>query len=180
MPEDIIFIKDLPTERWEEFKKLRIEAIRESPVAFSQDVSDIVNTPDKEWIEILEKALDGELLLYFVESNGELIALAGARFYTKEKIKHNAFLDSLHVSPAFREMGIGGELLKKRIEFIVERGGIKNIICEIFSSQVASIELHKKFGFTQGGTIKDFLYFEGKYSDTIFFRKSLQDGNLKK
>ncbi len=174
MTSKITYVHNLPVARWEEFKNLKIEAITREPNAFTHELSEAIAQPDSDWQGQLEKALIGEKILVFAEEDGKLIGLGGVYLYKKEKFKHNASLDSLYVSPKYRERGIGRALVEKRIELISQRSEILQVITEIFSSQVASIELHKKLGFETVGVLKNFAYFDGGYFDSIHMMKKIR------
>jgi RimJ/RimL family protein N-acetyltransferase len=62
-------------------------------------------------------------------------------------------------------------LVNRRIELILLKPYIRNIFCEIFGYNVSSIELHKKLGFEEVGSVKDFILLDGKYFDSLTFQK---------
>jgi len=169
---ELTYIENLSIERWKEYKDLKIEAIKNEPAAFSHELQDALNMTEEEWKSPLINK-DGNGILVFAESEGKLIGMAGGRFFSKEKFKHNASLENLYVSPEYRGKGVGKELVELRMRIIKERPSVKNVICEVFTSQQASLELHKKLGFEVGGVIKDFLFIDGKYFDSVLLEKKI-------
>lgn len=170
----IIYIENLPVERWEEYKNLKIEAITNDPSAFTHILSDAFSSPDSDWKAPLEKLSNGEGIMVFAEYEGKLIGMGSTHLYTKERFKHNAYLESLYVSAEYRGKGIAKEIVRRQLNLISKRPEIALVFCEIFSSQIASLELHKKLGFEVVGTIKDFMKHEGKYYDSIFVQKRIR------
>ncbi len=174
MGEEIKIIKNLPLERWEEFKNLKIEAIKDSPSAFSHELSEAESQPDESWRSVLNKNIERKSIVIFLESEEKLIGLIGGRVYSKEMFKHNASIDTLYINKKYRGRGLAELLEKTIIEMISQNPQVINIICEVSSSQVASLALQKKLGFQVSGVLKDFGYFEGKYLDSVHFIKRIK------
>lgn len=172
---EINYIEKLPIERWEEFKNLKIEAIKSDPSAFSHILSDAENATEDDWKKPLEKVLNNDGIMAFAECEGKLIGMGSTHLFSKERFKHNASLESLYISSEYRRKGIAEEIEKRQINLISQRPEIKLIFGEIFSSQQASLALHKKLGFEVVGTIKDFMFWEGKYYDSYFIQKRIRD-----
>lgn len=171
---DIKIIEKLPVERWQEYKDLRTRALTGDPLAFSTEFFEVENEPDDYWQKRLEKNLNGESIIIFAEIDGKLVGTGSVYLFTKERFKHNADLQALYVDPAYRGKGIGQMLIEKRIEMVTKIPEIKNILCEIYSTQQASIEVHKKLGFEITGVIKDFVLIDGKYYDDIQMVKRIR------
>jgi L-amino acid N-acyltransferase YncA len=168
--ENIKIITDLPVERWEEYKKLKIEAIKDSPQAFSHELSEAENETDEYW----KNGLGANNIKVFAESDGKLIGMVGGRFYSKEMFKHNAVINSFYVNKNHRGKGLGELLEKTAIEKIEQNPIIINVLCEVSSTQTASLAIQKKLGFEICGTIKDYGFFEGKYIDDIQLLKRIR------
>ncbi|MBI2011554.1 hypothetical protein HYS91_02180 [Candidatus Daviesbacteria bacterium] len=52
---DKIEIIKLNPNRWEEYKELRLQALKENPEAFGSTYEEAADKPDKEWKSRLEK-----------------------------------------------------------------------------------------------------------------------------
>ncbi len=174
MKHEITYTTQLSIERWKEYRDLKLEAITTEKIAFSFEERDLRAIPDDDWKKDLKNSIQGVDVLMFAEHEGKLVGMGGLFDYKGDKYKHNVSLGMLYVIPLYRRRGIGIELVKRRIDFIIARGGIKNILCEIFSSQTASLEIHKKLGFQVFGRMKDYVYAEGEYYDSEFMQKQLE------
>jgi L-amino acid N-acyltransferase YncA len=172
---EVKYIDALPVERWEEYKNLKIDALRNEEQAFSFELEDALKYDDKYWKDDLQKALEGKKILVFAEYEGVLIGLAGAYLFEKKEFNHNVNLNALYVKAEYRGKGIGKGLVNKRIEISKDRHPeVTQIFTEIFASQVASIKLHLALGFEEVGRIKKFVHNEGEYFDSIFFQKEIE------
>jgi L-amino acid N-acyltransferase YncA len=173
MEQEIKIIADLPVDRWQELKELRIEAVKSDSVAFSTELDEALAKPDSDWKETLEGSLNGDQFVVFAELNGKLVGMIRAYLYKKERFKHNASLQAFYVSTDVRGTGIGAKLMDKAIELIKSKGYIKYIITEVFSSQIASIKVHEKLGFEIVGRYKNFVKIDDEYFDSVYFQKQV-------
>jgi len=168
-------IEKLNPKRWQEYKQLKLESLTEEPLAFSPGLKEYETYDDKRWQVELKKLSEYPHTLIFVEADGELIGLGGIYYYQQESFKHNIFLQSLYVKPNWRGKRIGTKIIQFEIDIATRNPIIKNILCEIFSSQGESIKLHQKFGFELVGTIKNFICQNGKCYDKCNFQKILHN-----
>jgi L-amino acid N-acyltransferase YncA len=91
----------------------------------------------------LEKLSKHPHAVVFVEEGEELVGMGGIYFYNRKEVKHNVFLSGLYVKPNSRGRGIGRELIQARIDIASKNPSVKNILCEIFAPQSASVALHE-------------------------------------
>ena len=168
-----IKIITIGSERWQEYKELQIEAVRQELVAFLPTYEEKIAMPDSDYKDELDRAEKGEIILLFAEMNGKLVGMGGASFHTLSKMKHNSYLWNLFVPKDFRRKGIGMLLSERRIEEIKKRKEIKNIFCEIVVTQIASVELHKKLGFEIVGELESLFFVEGNYINQFSLQKKI-------
>jgi len=166
---NIKIIENLDLERWEEFRDIKLESIREDNSAFYTQLDFYKNYTQDHW----QKELFNHKLV-FAENEGKLIGISGITFYKNEKIKHNALLDTLFINKNFRGIGVGKKLTEERINICLKKEDIINVFCEIFSSQKESIELHKKLGFEVVGKMPNFLKHEGEFLDNYNLQKKIR------
>lgn len=78
----------------------------------------------------------------------------------------------LMVDKDFRGQGLGKELLKI-ILAQAKKMGLKIVELNLFSDNIAAINLYKKMGFNEYGKLPDGFFRQGKYSDKIYMYKKL-------
>ena len=164
-------LRNLDTSRWQKYKDLKLESLVEEPLAFLPSLEAYQSWTDEQWKKDLEKSQTQPYKLIFAEVQEIIIAMAEMYYYPDTSLKHNVFLMSLYVQKKWRGKGIGRELTEERIKIAKENPAIKNVICEIFSSQTTSLELHKKMGFEIVGSIKNFISRDGQYYDKVILEK---------
>ena len=170
--EKITIINNLPVKRWKEYRDLQIEAHKESPLAFSETLSELRKTSLKDWQKDLKDSLKNKTVIFFALDGEKLIGMVDFHIHRLSKLKHNAFLGGLYVRKEYRGKGIGKSLTQKIID-VARAKKAKNIFSEIIETQTASIELHKKLGFKIVGKLENFLKDGNKYHSEFFLQKKL-------
>jgi L-amino acid N-acyltransferase YncA len=164
-------LRNLESNRWQEYRDLKLESLIKEPLAFLPGLEVYQSWTDERWKKDLEKKQTPPYKLVFAEVAERIIGMAEMYYYSDTSLEHNVFLMSLYVQNTWRGKGIGHELIEERIKIAEENPKIKNVLCEIFSSQVASIELHKKMGFEAVGSVKNFVFKDGQYYDKVILEK---------
>lgn len=93
--------------------------------------------------------------LIVAEADGCVVGYASLSPYrAKEAYKKTVEL-SVYISPEYRRRGIARRLICDILEEARQREDIHTVISVITSGNDASIHLHKEFGFTHCGTLKE-------------------------
>ncbi|KIL37876.1 phosphinothricin acetyltransferase [Gordoniibacillus kamchatkensis] len=79
---------------------------------------------------------------------------------------------SVYVHRGFRGRG-AGKLLLQEIIRLAERQGVATLVAGIDAANEASIELHRKLGFTHSGTIRRAGFKFGRWLDLAFYQLDL-------
>ena len=142
-----IEILRLTPKRWKEYKKLRLEALQQDPIAFGSSFEEEKNIPEKEWKKRLKTTL-------FAFSGNKIVGLITYNFRQKKKLKHIADIYSVYVMKEFRKKGVGRELMESAFFHILKNTKIQKISLGVTPEQKAAVELYKRFGFKVVGKFK--------------------------
>ena len=83
--------------------------------------------------------------------------------------------DTIYVDPAAQGVGVGKALLGALLE--AARGiGVRLVVASITSTNTASLELHRQFGFSDAGTLHNAGFKFGEWLDTMHLELDLQAG----
>jgi len=74
------------------------------------------------------------------------------------------------IKTEMQNQGFAGDALDLLIEYAQKKLALKQLYCNIESSNKNSIRLFEKFGFVESGLKKDWNYFEGKWVDELFLQ----------
>jgi ribosomal protein S18 acetylase RimI-like enzyme len=118
------------------YRELRLQALRESPIAFGA----------------------------FDESD-RLIGMLGFYRENRPKRAHIGNLWSMYVLPQFRRRGVGAVLLDRALSHARQLGGLRQVILAVTANNSAASSLYKSRGFERFGLEHDALFVDGSYFD---------------
>jgi ribosomal protein S18 acetylase RimI-like enzyme len=162
----MIEIKKLPSNRWKDYKKLRLEAPKNDSLAFGSSYEEEVTLPEEVWQNRI-----GHML--FAVINDRLIGMVSYVFENQFKAKHIAGIYSVYVDKDFRNQGIGSKLLDSAISVIKENKDILKIKLSVNPEQQFAVKLYNKHGFKGAGLFKNETCIDGKYYDELPMEKFL-------
>ncbi|GBF26966.1 phosphinothricin N-acetyltransferase [bacterium MnTg02] len=121
--------------------------------------------------------VDGGFPYFVAEMGGEVKGFCYAGPYRPRPAYRKTVEDSVYVAVDARGKGMGEALLSRLIEE-TERSGFRQMLAVIGdSANAASINLHRKLGFTFVGTVHAVGYKHGEWLDVVTMQKSLGAGD---
>lgn len=168
-----IKIIKLPLERWEEYRDLRLEALKNAPTAFEASPEEYTDKKDDYWYKKLKNYQRQEEIILFAEDNGQLIGIVGVDFNSQIKRKHAVTIVGTYVKPKYQGQGIASMLVEAILKEIGHKPGVVKIDLDVNTENPAGIKLYEKFGFKIVGTYQKELYVNGKYYDYFEMEKLL-------
>ncbi len=103
----------------------------------------------------------------------QVVGYAYYSFFRERSAYRFTIEDSIYIAPDFNGKGIGSMLLSELID-IAKLSGHRQMIAVIGdSSNIGSINLHKKLGFNYTGTIKNVGYKFNRYVDVVIMQHNL-------
>lgn len=145
------------------FRELRLEALLDSPTAFSMDYQRSSNYPVKYWEDTL--AMDNsESAIFFAEYKDHLIGMTGIARGRSPKTRHAADIWGVYVSSDWRGNHIAEELIRccrdwaKTREIVILR-------LAVVATNKPAIRCYERCGFVTYGTEPLSLFYDGQYYD---------------
>lgn len=163
----MIKVKKLSAKRWKDYRKLRLEALKNDPIAFGSSYEEQKLTKEKEWKKGIKNVL-------FALSDDKPIGMIVYTFESKIKYKHIANIYGFYVTEEFRGMSIGKKLLESSLSLIKKNKNIIKISLNVNPKQKAAFNLYKKFGFRKVALIKKDMCVNGKFYDELMMEKILK------
>ncbi len=164
----MIKIQPLPESRWEECRDLRLEGLKEEPLAFGSSYEEEEILTEQEWRKRNNNAI-------CALDNNFPVGMVVVICESKLKAKHIANIFGLYVKKSHRGNGVGNRLMEGAIQKLKEAEWIKKIRLTVNTEQTAAIGLYKKFGFKEVGVLKNELFYDGKYYDELIMELLLED-----
>ncbi|MES2761900.1 MAG: GNAT family N-acetyltransferase [Bacteroidota bacterium] len=160
------------------YKALRLNALQESPFAFSDSYEDQANKTDLDFVHEIVRIgspLESFALGAFSETN-DLVGFVKFKRDQRTKARHRASLHSLYVTPALRGTGIAHKLMIELLKNIEPLQGIEQLQLSNIVSHNSLVDFYQKYGFQiLGGLLEKDLIIEGKYVDAVYMVKHLKN-----
>ena len=153
------------------FRELRLEALQDSPIAFSADYQKNLDHTAKYWEDRLTMQED-EATIFLAEHEGKLIGMTGTARGSSPKTRHGAWIWGVYVTPEWRGLRIAEELIKscftwaKAREIVVVKLGVA-------LTNTSAIRCYERCGFVTYGTEPRAISYQGKFYDEFLMSCSL-------
>lgn len=164
---DIKIIK-LPSESWEDYKNLKLEALNKEPTAFSSSYEESAQYSDDYWQKKLVNII-------FAEIDGELVGMLGIVKNSHQKRKHAVSIVSVYVKEKFRGQGIAKKLMEAALEEIKKDSNVIKVDLDVNTEAKVAVKLYQSFGFQIAGTWQKELKIDGQYYDLYEMEKFLDE-----
>jgi RimJ/RimL family protein N-acetyltransferase len=153
------------------FRELRLEALQNSPIAFSADYQKNFNQPAKYWEDLLSPHPD-ESTMFIGEYGGSLIAMTGVMRGNAPKTRHSAWVWGVYVTPQWRGLHIAEEIINSCIDWAKARNVVL-IKLGVAAVNQPAIHCYERCGFKIYGTEPRAVLVDGEYYDEYLMFKSL-------
>jgi ribosomal protein S18 acetylase RimI-like enzyme len=127
------------------YRAVRLEALRESPEAFSSRYEDAVVRSDQSWADQVHASATGSNRATFVTLEGQPVGLAA--LYRDEKDTDVGELMQMWVAPEFRGGSVATELLLEVFRW-AKSNGFAFVKAEVMRSNARALRFYEKFGFS--------------------------------
>ncbi|WP_251047406.1 GNAT family N-acetyltransferase [Planococcus sp. ISL-110] len=141
---------------------MRIEALRDSPDAFSTRLEDAIKRPVNKTAEIL--ALKNAVT-FGAFNAGKLLGNVKLVRNTAPKLEHRASVVAVYVTPIARGKGLARRLVVELLQYAAKWQGLERLDLMVASENLPAIALYGHFGFEKYGTEIKSMKTPGKYID---------------
>lgn len=171
-PHGTILIREANRTDAAQYRELRLEALLESPTAFTADYQTNLHHPMSFWESRL--IADQYGLIFFAEYENTLIGMTGIHKGESNKTKHGAHIWGVYMRPAWRGLHIAEALIQTCADWAREREVII-LKLGVMANNESAIRCYKRYGFLVYGTEPRAVYYEGQYYDEFLMHYSLDN-----
>ena len=161
----MIQIRKLGSADAEAFQSLRLQALREDPIAFAASYEDERHTPLTTVAERLAPSDDRAIVGAF--DRGALVGLAAWHREEMRKMHHKGFVWGVFVKDTHRGQGLGRRLLEAVIMLARRAPGILVLNLTAYADNHAAIALYESLGFVIYGREPAALCVDGMLHDDV-------------
>ena len=165
MSESPFNLRAIQAEDIENYKDLRLEALKLYPKAFSSDYADQATRPMDFWTQRVSSACNNpDQIIYLAETPEGLVGTAGLVRGESPKERHNALLVGIYVKAAYQGQGLAEKLITACLDW-GKVHGIQSVKLGVGAYNTAAIRLYQRLGFVQYGNEPKALWVDGEYLD---------------
>lgn len=150
------------------FQALRLNALRDSPSAFSASYEDECGTP----LAAIESKL-AQRNIFGAFDGDELVGMFGIARESSPKLRHKACIAAMVVAPAHRGKGIARQLIEHALAFAAAMDGVLQLGLDVSAGNVPAIGLYQSIGFREYGREPRSMLVEDVFYDTILMVREL-------
>lgn len=166
-----IEVKNIPPNRWEEFKNLRIRALTEENKSFARTPLEESKRTEQEWVDRCNSRLEKNYREWLVaEADSRFIGCVMVALGEPQRVSHVGHVAGMFVDSQYRGKGIASTLLNEGLARMKADGAIKARL-EVTSTQTPAVNLYKKLGFDTVGTFKKEIRAEDGFLDELVMEK---------
>ena len=162
----MIEIRRLGEERWQDYRDLRLEALKKEPAAFGSSYEEAKIASEDEWRDRIKNAL-------FAIDQDKPVGMIVCVRETAIKNKHVANIYGVYVDEEYRGRGVGKKLMDAVLTQIQKQHNVIKIKVTVNPVQKAAVNLYQDYGFNIIGQLKKELFVEGKFYDELIMEKLL-------
>jgi RimJ/RimL family protein N-acetyltransferase len=162
----MITIEKFIEDRWQDYRDLRLESLKNEPIAFSSSYEEEQLTPENIWRERIKN-------IWFVIEDDKPIGLAGIFRNNRLKTNHVCEMFGVYVRKEYRGKGVGKRLIETVLTEIQNLKGIKIINVGVNPTQKAAKHLYNQYGFKTVAHFKNWMCVNGKFYDALIMEKHL-------
>lgn len=151
---------DAPT-----YQALRLQALRDSPHAFSVSHDEEAGRSVDEVAVRIAPAVDGSVCMFGVFEDGGLAGFVALIHPQRKKLRHGAELAGMYVAPACRRRGLGAAMLQAAIMHARSINGVRQLALGVNAANTAAKALYRSAGFVSWGVQPRALQIDGMFHD---------------
>jgi RimJ/RimL family protein N-acetyltransferase len=146
-------VRRIRFDEYAQYKKIRIESLKDAPYAFSTRYHEAVRRTDKEWMEEANGfAVGNEKCAFFALANRKIIGLCA--LYKQKGKSDEGELVQVWINPNYRGKGISKELVDSALAWGRENG-ITKIVANVKYYNERAIGFFEKCGFNKRAEEKE-------------------------
>ena len=156
-------------------RAMRLEAVRDYPLAFTADLAETSARPEEWWIDLISRnGGDGTSVIMVADAgDGHLAGMTGLFTPPQPKLAHAGTIWGVYVRPGFRGRGIGERLLRACIDWARTKNLVTVKLSVVDGNDVAR-RCYERCGLATYGVEPLAVQWENRFYDEILMAVRLK------
>lgn len=133
------------------YRALMLDAYASHPDAFTSSADERALLPFSWWEERLSGDADALSIVIGALENEMLAGVVGVLFESRQKLRHNASIFGMYVSPAERKRGVGAALVHAALTHARARPFVRTVNLTVTEGNRSAERLYERCGFVRWG-----------------------------
>jgi ribosomal protein S18 acetylase RimI-like enzyme len=145
-------VRSIRASEWRQYRELRLEALKDSPLAFVEQYEESLAQPDRFWQDRVERSAAGEASSMFVaERDGRFIGKASC--FLEEEITEyvSAHIVGVYVTARFRGQGVAEAVVTGVIQWAKQERRADRIRLFVMETNDRAAAFYRRIGFVPTG-----------------------------
>jgi ribosomal protein S18 acetylase RimI-like enzyme len=149
---DNVIVRPVRTDDLDALRAMRIEAVRDYPLAFTADLAETQERPIEWWRDFVARHTgDGANVIMLADAGGgRLAGMTGVWAPTAPKLAHAGNVWGVYVRPAYRGRGVGEQLLRACFDW-ARRKQLVTLKLSVVAGNDTARRCYERCGFTTYG-----------------------------
>lgn len=154
------------------FRALRLQALRDHPVAFTADLTTNLERPMSFWEDRI-RGLGDETMIYFAAQGEALVGMCGLHWDTSPKVHHSGLIWGVYVRPEWRGQKIAEALIEQCLDYGQARGMLVFKL-GVAATNAPAIRCYLRCGFQVYGVEPQAVIYDGVVYDELLMARQVR------
>jgi ribosomal protein S18 acetylase RimI-like enzyme len=137
---------------WRQYRELRLEALKDSPLAFVEQYEDALARADQFWRDRVDRGAAGRASSTFAAVRGGRFIGMASCFIEKEITEYvSAHVVGVYVTPQWRGRGVAEAVMAEVLRWAREEVGADRIRLFVMESNIRAGAFYRRIGFVPTG-----------------------------
>jgi RimJ/RimL family protein N-acetyltransferase len=142
-------VRRIQPDDWPRLRDLRLEALKDSPLAFVEQYDESLAEPDEFWQHRASRAADGQERATFIADEESRFTAMAACFLEEPTLAH---VVGVYVTPSRRGTGLGDRVIQAAVDWAQTVPAVVRIHLYVTDGNERAAAVYRRLGFVATGT----------------------------
>jgi ribosomal protein S18 acetylase RimI-like enzyme len=143
-------VRRVTADDWDQYRRLRLEALQDSPLAFVEQYDESAVQPDSFWQGRVGRSTDGAASAMFVADEAGTLVGKASCFMEPDGV--SAHIVGVYVTPRLRGHGVAEAVVRAAMAWAGTDAGAARIRLFVTEVNDRALAFYRRLGFTPTGT----------------------------